>query len=347
MSTKKLMFGLEDIVAVTSHKEGLEALIKQPNLLFVIAKLLKDKQNKKHNLVILILINVSAEEKGAEALLNLRESSGLCICKELFDFILNSEEGLSNNCCKVLTNLSHYEYLTERVIDALELSNISLDKTAAVFTNKNSVGGSAGLDYLGLFFSNLSQTPRGRKLILDEEKCILQRLLPYTEYTESLVCRKGIVGMIRNCCFETDFHKWLLSENVDILPRLLLPLADGTEFDEEDNDKLPIDLQYLAEDKQRDEDPEIRCMLLESLTLLCSKRENREYIRDKNTYVILRELHKWEQNKKALVVCENLVNILIRTEDEIGEDDLQQLEVPEDLQEKFNKFDLEILEEND
>lgn len=45
---------------------------------------------------------------------------------------------------------------------------------------------------------------------------------------------------------------------MDILPRLLLPLAGPEEFDEEDNDKLPLELQYLPSDKNREEDPDIR-----------------------------------------------------------------------------------------
>lgn len=58
----------------------------------------------------------------------------------------------------------------------------------------------------------------------------------------------------------------MLSTTVDLLPKLLLPLAGPEEFDEEDNDKLPIDLQYLSEDKTREEDPDIRRMLIEALT---------------------------------------------------------------------------------
>jgi hypothetical protein len=57
-----------------------------------------------------------------------------------------------------------------------------------------------------------------------------------------------------------------LSDAVDLLPKLLLPLAGPEEFDEEDNDKLPIDLQYLGEEKTREQDPDIRKMLLEALT---------------------------------------------------------------------------------
>ena len=63
----------------------------------------------------------------------------------------------------------------------------------------------------------------------------------------------------------TDCHQWLLGEDVDILPSLLLPLAGPEEFSEEETDKLPEDLQYLPTDKTREEDPDIRKMLLEAL----------------------------------------------------------------------------------
>ena len=52
---------------------------------------------------------------------------------------------------------------------------------------------------------------------------------------------------------------------MDILPRLLLPLAGGEEFDDDEMDKLPVDLQYLPPDKKREEDPDLRTMLIEAI----------------------------------------------------------------------------------
>ena len=48
---------------------------------------------------------------------------------------------------------------------------------------------------------------------------------------------------------------------------MLLPLAGPTPdtFDDEDIEKLPIDLQYLDESKKIEEDTDIRKLLLESL----------------------------------------------------------------------------------
>ncbi len=67
-------------------------------------------------------------------------------------------------------------------------------------------------------------------------------------------------------------HSWLLSEEVDILPSLLLPLAGPEQFEgeEEKVEQLPEDLQYLPDDKQREPDADIRKMLVESVMKVCS-----------------------------------------------------------------------------
>lgn len=56
-------------------------------------------------------------------------------------------------------------------------------------------------------------------------------------------------------------------------------------------------------------------------------------------YYILREYHKWEKDPKVKLACENVVDILIQKEDEVGAEDLSTVEVPEDMKEKFNKMD--------
>lgn len=107
--------------------------------------------------------------------------------------------------------------------------------------------------------------------------------MSFTDYEHSIIRRGGAIGIIKNCCFQTgkcstktarlgliplslpEYHEHLLSESVDLLPKLLLPLAGPEEFDEEDNDKLPVDLQYLGADKTRERDPDLRKMLIETL----------------------------------------------------------------------------------
>lgn len=123
------------------------------------------------------------------------------------------------------------------------------------------------------------------------------------------------VGLLKNMCFDSTRHDWLLHE-VNVLPSILLPLAGPEEFSDEDNDMFPTELQYLDTDKKREDDPDLRKMLLESLSQLCATRKARDYLRLKGTYEILRELHKFELtdsgDRFALLACENVVDILIR-----------------------------------
>lgn len=98
-------------------------------------------------------------------------------------------------------------------------------------------------------------------------RCVVQRLLPLTQYPDSSVRRGGVVGTLRNCCFEhreswwgcclmggigcslgplwtglhscfsPGHHEWLLGPEVDVLPFLLLPLAGPEDFSEEEMER--------------------------------------------------------------------------------------------------------------
>ena len=92
--------------------------------------------------------------------------------------------------------------------------------------------------------------------------------------------------------------------------------------------------------------PFLRIMLLESLTQLCATKSGREQIREMNIYVILRELHKTEKDRSCLLVVENLVDILIKREDEINVDNYKKLDVPEDLNDKFKEMDVSYLKDD-
>lgn len=112
----------------------------------------------------------------------------------------------------------------------------------------------------------------------------LQKLLPFLNHNNS-IRRAGVIMTIKNCCFELgnllfmnkvklnnllyiciEKHDWLLSEDLDLLSHLLLPLAGPEQFDDEDNDKLPLDLQYLSDDKKRESDPNLRLALIQAIT---------------------------------------------------------------------------------
>ncbi|XP_055981397.1 protein HGH1 homolog [Sorex fumeus] len=199
----------------------------------------------------------------------------------------------------------------------------------------------APLHYLGPLLSNLSQQPAARAFLLDPARCVVQRLLPLTQYPDSSVRRGGVVGTLRNCCFEHRHHEWLLGPEVDILPFLLLPLAGPEDFSEEEMERLPVDLQYLPPDKLREPDADIRKMLIEAVMLLTATAPGRQQVRDQGAYLILRELHSWEPEPDVRSACEKLIQVLIGDEPERGMENLLEVQVPEDVEQQLQQLDLQ------
>lgn len=50
-------------------------------------------------------------------------------------------------------------------------------------------------------------------------------------------------------------------------------------LDDDEMDKLPVDLQYLDEDIEMEADSDIRLMLVETLMLLCNRKQDRTFVR--------------------------------------------------------------------
>lgn len=248
----------------------------------------------------------------------------------------------------MLSNLTRVENLVGDVLDELEKDDKSILSLAKAFSKVGFNKKGSKLHYLGPIFCNLTQTSRGREIVCKSKYNLLDRLIPFTTFEDSIVRRGGTIGILKNICFDPVYHEIMLSEEKDdILFAILYPLAGPEVFDDEENEKFPMELQFLGEDKKREEDPDLRIMLLESLLQLCAKQKYREILRNKGVYEILREYHKWEakegMDKNALLACENVVDILIKKEDEIGLDNYREVDVPNHLSKQFVEDDIDFV----
>ncbi|XP_069738190.1 protein HGH1 homolog isoform X1 [Phaenicophaeus curvirostris] len=241
--------------------------------------------------------------------------------------------------CGALANVCREPGAAQRVLRGLEESGPGLASLL------EALGEPRPPPELGSLLCNLSQVPEGRRGILDRSRRSVQRLLPHTQLGAPIDLRRGAVGALRNCCFQHEDHEWLLGEEVDVLPFLLLPLAGPEEFPEDEMERLPVDLQYLPADKKREEDPEIRKMLLESIMLLAATPAGRRRLRAAGTFLVLRELHRWEPEPRVLGACENLIQVLIGDDPPPGLENLLLVEVPEELELRLQRLDLEEDEE--
>lgn len=326
------------ILGLTGTEDGLSFLDQHRQLLGATASLVHDPCPE----VVLRTYDclVNATSRPSIAAYTLEEG-----CKGLLEHIVKSvlENGNENvlKCAAILSNLTQTKTGSEKVWTTL----MSLGKAEELLAAFVSTDSKSNRDHLGFVFSNLSQLVSVRRWFMDQTASRIQKMFPFLTLEASTTRKHGAVGTLRNCCFEIDYNEWLLGQEVDILPRLLYPLMGPEELDEDEMEKLPLDLQYLGTDKQREKSPEIRKMLIEAITQLCATKECRKTIKDSGAYYVLRELHKTETCRPVVVACENLVDILISDEPEPGMENLKEVEVPEHLVEKFHKYNEELLKE--
>ncbi|XP_074494531.1 protein HGH1 homolog [Sebastes fasciatus] len=320
------------ILGLSGNRDGCRFLRLKPDLLVAMFALTSDPSVAIAKDCFHILVNLSADETLHQVLVE-----DVKVLPVLLKKLLDPEYLFSDRICSILSNLTRHKKTCKTVFKVLQ-EEVGLPKLVEIFCTEG-YNEKAQLHYLGSLLSNLTQLPETRDYLMDKERCVIQRLFPFTQYQASAVRRGGVVGTLRNCCFDHAHHEWLLSDAVDILPSLLLPLAGPEELTEEENDGLPVDLQYLPEDKKREEDPDIRKMLLETLLLLTATRAGRDILKDKNAYPIIRELHRWEKDVHVAAACEKLVQVLIGDEPEQGMDNLMEVEIPEDVEVKLKEAD--------
>lgn len=328
----------ECILGLSGNRDGCRLLRSKPDLIAAVFALTSDPSIAIAKDCYHIIVNLSADETLHKVLI-----SDVKVLPVLFKKLQDPEYFFSDRVCTILSNLSRLEKTCKTVLKVLQ-EELGLSKLVEIFCTEG-YNKKCNLHYLGLLLSNLTQLPEARNYLMDKERCVIQRLLPYTQYEASMIRRGGVIGTLRNCCFDHIHHEWLLSDDVDVLPFLLLPLAGPEELTEEENDGLPVDLQYLPEDKKRDEDPDIRKMLLETLLLLTATKRGREILKQKNVYPLMRELHRWEKDVHVAAACEKLIQMLIGDEPESGMDNLMEVEIPEDVQEKLKEADTKEQEE--
>lgn len=322
----------EYILGLSGHRDGCRLLRSKPDLLTALFALTSDPSVAIVKDCYHIVINLSADETLHQVLV-----TDIKILPVLLKNLTDPDYLFSDQICTILSNLSRHEKTCRTVFRVLQ-EEVGLAKLVEIFCTEG-YNKKAKLHYLGPLLSNLTQLQEARNYILDKNRCVVQRLLPFTQYQASAVRRGGVIGTLRNCCFDHVHHEWLLSDAVDILPFLLLPLAGPEELSEEENEGLPVDLQYLPEDKKREEDPDIRKMLLETLLLLTATKAGRQTLKEKNVYPIMREFHRWEKDVHVTATCEKLVQVLIGDEPEQGMENLMEVEIPADVEDKLKEAD--------
>lgn len=230
----------------------------------------------------------------------------------------------------LLANLTKHDSLTtllttfypspKSLTSAEETLGISLLLDLFVRGSDGTYNKEADYNYLSYVFADLAKHEEGREYFLTKQPydsvIPLSKLIVFTEH-KSDIRRKGVASTIKNVAFEIDSHSDLLAEEeINILPYLLLPIMGNEEYDEEEMLEFLPDLQLLPPDKKRDTDPTVIQTHVETLMLLTTTRLGRDVLRDVKVYPIVREAHLQVEDEGVREVCERLVQVLMRDEED-------------------------------
>ncbi|CAG8532726.1 5383_t:CDS:2 [Racocetra persica] len=269
-----------------------------------------------------------------KALVNLTSDDE--ICKELNDdsflqlmikMTTDNRVILADMACMLLSNITKYQDIAIKLmklelqaVEGLPSSTKAIDQLVDVFVRglNRAYNKEAEFHFLASVFANVTMLPQGREYFLTnasyDNVTPLSKLIIFTEHP-NIIRRGGVISCIKNCCFAIEHHLDMLSPSkINVLPYILLPLCGPEEFDLDDIEGMPEDIQFLPSDKKRESDAYLRQTLLESLVLLTTTRQGRTILRQKKVYPVVRQMHLVEQDENVSIVVEQIVNMLMRDE---------------------------------
>ncbi|KXT11109.1 hypothetical protein AC579_649 [Pseudocercospora musae] len=277
-----------------------------------------------------ILVNISED---AEVVKSLAEDDGFI--ESLLRRVTSQKEQNVDLMCMVLANMAKHDKITKLltlkrdVPKPLSTSPIAVDQLLDCFVKgaDGSYNKDADYDYLCYLFADLAKHEEGRKHFLtprsegeskNAEKVVpITKLIVFTEHP-STIRRRGVASTIKNVSFDVASHQSLLEDadegGVGLLPYILLPLMGSEEYSDEDTEGMLDECQLLPPDKEREKQPDIICLHLETLLLLSSTPEGRKRLRDVKVYPIVREVHQHVEDEVVREGCDRLVQILMRGE---------------------------------
>jgi len=326
---------LEHILGMTGTSDGITCISQNKKIMDCLVDLVQfDKSDKIKEQCFQVMVNLSSTSK---------EVLKFFIHPDFVYFVLNvvvhKELKFADLAAMLLSNVTQdnlHCQLMARLVQKHDRVTVEQLVEAFCTTNYNK---DCQLHHLGSFLSNLSSLKDMRAVLLETDG-LLQKILPFTQFQASAVRRFAAAAIVKNCLFDTKHHQRLIDE-ADILVHLVLPLASGSDdLSEDEMEELPLDLQYLPADKERESSKDIQKLLIECLFQLCATSEGRASVKKSGIYYFMREFHKAiDEEDPVMVLLENLVQVLIGDEPEEKElSNLREVEIPENIQEKLNKM---------
>ena len=191
-------------LGLTGGENGRRFLADNTDHLQLLVNVIDDVQAVVAKDAFLAIVNLATEPDIAVRIL------GLPSAEKLLDRLLVAAlyEGrvVPSIACMALSNLSRSECAASVIAEYILRErdpDVGVKRIVDVLCRPDS----EEVDYLAPFLSNLTQVASVRQQLLDHSRVTFQRLCPLINYAKSVTRRGGVVGAVRNCCFETGMDQ--------------------------------------------------------------------------------------------------------------------------------------------
>lgn len=194
---------LENMLGTTGTSEGMACLSKNVELMNSLSWLvIEDRSLDIQEKALKILVNLSTIHLA-------KEVSELIMRSELLEvvlkFMLNKKFPSANYCAMLLANLTLENSRCETVYKMISKNNnLSVESLLDVFCDVK-YNEACDLEHVGSLLANLTLLKEARDQFLEQEKMLIKKILPFTQFMESSVRRYSAAAIIKNCLFETGY----------------------------------------------------------------------------------------------------------------------------------------------
>ncbi|XP_063943937.1 uncharacterized protein LOC108206168 isoform X2 [Daucus carota subsp. sativus] len=264
-------------------------------------------------------------EPAVEALINLSQNSDVAekmvnmgMIKIAMEMLYKQDSEIKKFLVMLLVNLTRLDVGIDALLQSGDdkMHSLYVMKLVRSFCTSNSDLDGDAFEHAGSILVNISKSEAGRKLLLDPKRGLLKQILRQFDST-SVLRKKGVLGTVRNCCFEAESQlQNLLLVSEFLWPTLLLPVAGKKVYSEQDTSKMPLELgSTLLIERESVDDPEIRVEALEAIYLIAVQDGGRRALWSVNGPRILQVGYEDEENSKVMEAYERVGSLLVEGSD--------------------------------
>jgi len=255
------------------------------------------------------------------SLTNLAEEHNICLSMietnkvvvKVVDCVVEGSEGRNNQLIDLHASLlSNVTLLPEGIAQLDSINPIKVHKLVNILLQYY-IESPERHPSIGMALVNIAQLNSARTSLLSPgtsaRDLALSKLFTLLTY-EHVAVRRVAIGVIHNCCFESDHHPTLLEAG--LIEHMLSPLRGPFSLSDEDKVGLPLTLHAP---RTLEDDHRCKVLILETFNMLMYHRQSRTALRANKMYPILRELDKVEEDEELKEAICNLVQYLVNEEE--------------------------------